>query len=81
MSHAVSSIEVVSPAPQARRVRPRPQYRAVQIRRVQRVTPHMCRITVCGDELAGFSTEGVAGHVRVLLPAPGQEAPVLPTWG
>ena len=81
MSNDVSSAEVVSPVPQARRVRPRPQYRAVQIRRVQRVTPHMCRVTVCGNELAGFSTQGVAGHVRVLLPAPGQQAPVLPVWG
>jgi NADPH-dependent ferric siderophore reductase len=81
MSEALKPAEVAAPAPQARRVRPRPQYRAVQIRRVRRVTPHMCRITVSGEELAGFSTEGVAGHVRVLLPVPGQEAPVLPTWG
>ena len=75
------TVDPVVPAPQARRARPRPQYRAVQIRRVQRITPNMCRITVCGEELAGFSTEGVAGHLRVLLPAPGQETPALPTWG
>ena len=62
-------------------MRPRPQYRAVQVSRVQRVTPHMCRVTVSGAELEGFSTQGVAGHVRVLLPAPGQAEPVLPVWG
>jgi NADPH-dependent ferric siderophore reductase len=81
MSNAMNPSEIVPPAAPARRVRPRPQYRAAQIRRVQRITPHMCRITVCGEELAGFSTQGVAGHVRVLLPAPGQQAPALPTWG
>ncbi len=68
-------------APPARRVRPKPQYRAVQVSRVNLITPRMARITVTGDELAGFSTQGVAGHVRVLLPAPGQDKPVLPVWG
>ena len=64
-----------------RRVRPRPQYRAVRVLRTTLVTPHMMRITVGGEELEGFSTQGVAGHVRVLLPAPGQLEPVLPVWG
>lgn len=68
--------------PQPRRSgRPRPQYRAVEVCRTQRITPHMQRVTVTGDELAGFSTQGVAGHIRILLPAPGQTEPVLPTWG
>jgi NADPH-dependent ferric siderophore reductase len=73
------STEAAEAAP--RRGRPKPQYRAVIVSRVQRITPHMARITVTGPELEGFSTQGVAGHLRVLLPAPGQEMPVLPTWG
>ncbi len=81
MTDDVSPAAVATSAPQPRRVRPRPQYRAVRICRVQRVTPRLCRITVTGEELAGFSTQGVAGHVRVLLPAPGQDSPALPTWG
>lgn len=64
-----------------RRVRPKPEYRAVEVRRVVRVTPHMARVTVWGPALEGFSTQGVAGHLRVFLPAAGQAMPTLPTWG
>lgn len=80
MSDASSPANTIQAAP-ARRVRPKPQYRAVSISRVKNITPHMRRITVTGPELAGFSTQGVAGHVRVLLPAPGQDTPALPVWG
>lgn len=76
-----NSAESAPPAPLVRRTRPRPQYRAVEVKRVEDITPHMRRVTVAGEELAGFSTQGVAGHVRVLLPASGQKAPVLPEWG
>ncbi|MFM9967634.1 MAG: siderophore-interacting protein [Burkholderiales bacterium] len=78
-SAAPQSSTATSPAP--RRVRPRPQYRAVEVKNAVLITPQMRRITVSGAALAGFSTQGVAGHVRVLLPAPGQEAPVPPEWG
>jgi len=81
MANAATAAESTPSVAPARRVRPRPQYRAVVIKKVQDLTPHMRRITVTGSELAGFSTQGVAGHVRVLLPAPGQESPVLPEWG
>ena len=36
--------------------RPRPQLRTVRVSRVDRITPHMVRITVIGDELEGFTT-------------------------
>jgi NADPH-dependent ferric siderophore reductase len=64
-----------------KKVRPKPLYRDAKVSRVQRITPHMARITVTGPALEGFSTQGVAGHLRVFLPAPGQEVPTLPTWG
>jgi NADPH-dependent ferric siderophore reductase len=30
--------------------------------------------------LAGFTLEGPTQHIKVFLPAPGQDAPTLPTW-
>jgi NADPH-dependent ferric siderophore reductase len=81
MSNSATPAEITPSAPPVRRGRPKPQYRAVEIKRVNDITPHMRRITVTGEELAGFSTQGVAGHVRVLLPAPGQDSPALPVWG
>jgi len=61
--------------------RPRPQVRRVEVKRVERITPRLVRVTAAGDEMAGFATRGPAEHIRVFFPAPGQDAPVLPTWG
>src|SRR3990170_146004 len=61
--------------------RPRPQLRTVRVSRVDRITPHMVRITVIGDELQGFTTHGPAEHIKVFFPTPGHDGPVLPTWG
>jgi NADPH-dependent ferric siderophore reductase len=40
----------------------------------------MMRITLGGDELAGFSVELPAASVRLLLPAPGEAELVMPAW-
>ena len=61
--------------------RPRPQLRTVRVSRVDRITPHMVRITVGGDDLEGFTTHGPAEHIKVFFPTPGRDRPVLPTWG
>lgn len=58
-----------------------PVFRPVLVTRVERLTPRMNRITFGGEALADYKPLGPAGHVRVLLPAPGQEAPAIPTWG
>lgn len=55
--------------------------RLVQVARVIDVTPHMRRIVLSGEELAGFPTDRQGAHVKVLIPRPGQEKPVLPTLG
>ncbi|HLF80112.1 MAG TPA: siderophore-interacting protein [Dehalococcoidia bacterium] len=57
-----------------------PQYHQVQVRRVERMTPHLVRVTLHGEDLAKFETHGVAEHLKVMFPAPGQERPVLPAW-
>ena len=64
-----------------RSARPRPQFRAVSVKRVDRITPGVVRITVGGDELAGFEPRGQAGHVRFWFPQPGEAAPIMPDWG
>lgn len=58
-----------------------PTYRRVQVVRTEQLTPRMKRVTFGGDDLATYQALGPAGHVRMLLPAPGQETPSLPTWG
>ncbi|MGE8320079.1 MAG: siderophore-interacting protein [Comamonas sp.] len=42
--------------------------RRVQVARVQRLTPHMLRVTVQGDELQGFVSSGFDDHVKLLFP-------------
>ncbi|GAA5188595.1 siderophore-interacting protein [Rugosimonospora acidiphila] len=39
------------------------------------------RITLTGEDLAGFATEGPASHLKLVFPAPGQDYPTLPTVG
>lgn len=61
----------------ARRAGPR----LLEIIRVTDLTPHMRRITLGGDEIAGFPSGHQGSHVKVLLPRPGQDKPVLPAIG
>lgn len=66
--------------PQApRRVRPKP--RMVTVRQVERPTPRSVRVTLGGEELAGFEMRGPAAHIKVLFGRPGQDGPLLPEWG
>ena len=46
----------------------RPPPLLVEVRRVSRITPRMARITVGGEQMAGFQTRGAAEHIRVFLP-------------
>ena len=42
--------------------------RATTVQSVTRITPHMLRITVQGEDLAGFSSLGFDDHVKLLFP-------------
>ncbi|GIH16526.1 siderophore-interacting protein [Rugosimonospora africana] len=46
-----------------------------------RLTPRSVRITLTGDDLAGFAADGPASHLKLVLPVPGQDRPTLPTVG
>ena len=48
-----------------------PPFRRVAVRRVERVSPRMVRVTLAGPELEGLTVEQPAASVRLLLPSPG----------
>jgi NADPH-dependent ferric siderophore reductase len=62
-----------------RRVRHDTKLRLPEVKSVGRITPKMLRITVGGDELAGFVSAAHDDHVKLFFPQPGQAKPVLPT--
>ena len=55
-------------------------FRQAAVRRTERVSPRMVRVTLAGPELEGFATDLPAASVRVLLPSPGTTELVVPTW-
>lgn len=57
-----------------------PRFRRVTVQRVHDLTPRLRRIVVGGPELDGFDEPDPASSVRLLLPPPGQDAIVMPTW-
>ncbi|RYY64879.1 MAG: siderophore-interacting protein, partial [Comamonadaceae bacterium] len=50
------------------RVRHPLRFRALEVRTVQRITPHLVRVTLGGDALDGFSSPGFDDHVKLVLP-------------
>jgi NADPH-dependent ferric siderophore reductase/nitrite reductase/ring-hydroxylating ferredoxin subunit len=60
-----------------RRLPPRP----VQVVSVEQVTPRLVSVRVGGDSLHDFQITAPTSHIKVFLPAPGQQDPVLPQAG
>ena len=67
-------------ADEPRRRREPPSFRPVGVRSIEFPTPHMARVVLSGDELAGFAVDEPAASVRLLLPTPGEVELVMPTW-
>ncbi|THG32340.1 siderophore-interacting protein [Naasia lichenicola] len=44
--------------------------RSLTVTAVQRLTEHLTRVTLAGDDLADFSSVGPEDHVKILFPAP-----------
>jgi NADPH-dependent ferric siderophore reductase len=57
-----------------------PAFRRVEVRRVERVSPRMVRVTLSGPELVGLVVDRPAASVRVLLPSSGAGDVVVPSW-
>ena len=62
------------------RVRHEPRRRLLTVRKVERLTPNMARVTLAGD-LTGFTSSAYDDHVKVFFPLPGQSAPTIPGQG
>lgn len=52
--------------------------RTLEVLGVDNLSPRMARVTLGGEELAGFATAAPTDHVRVFFPGRGRR-PVLPT--
>ncbi|QYF95649.1 siderophore-interacting protein [Massilia sp. PAMC28688] len=55
--------------------------RMLRVRRTEQLSPLMRRVVLSGPELDGFPEQCAGGHIKLLLPRPGQTEPVLPTLG
>jgi NADPH-dependent ferric siderophore reductase len=66
-----------APAPPPRRRKPP---RKAEVVSVAKVTPRLLSVLVTGDELDGFADAAPTSHLKVFLPAEGQDAPVLPEF-
>ncbi|MPS26077.1 MAG: siderophore-interacting protein [Alcaligenaceae bacterium] len=64
-----------------RRVRHELKFRLLRVRAVRKVTPRLLRVTLEGEDLAGFASAAHDDHVKLFFPAPGQQRPVVPTPG
>jgi len=52
--------------------------RLLQVRRSTRITPRMVRVTLAGDELAGFGGDGPDRRIKMFFPVEGQDRPAVP---
>jgi NADPH-dependent ferric siderophore reductase len=64
-----------------RRVRHELRFRKVHVQTVHRVTPHLIRVTLAGEELAGFTSPGFDDHAKIFFPDAKSGALVLPSVG
>ena len=75
---AESAVRGAGPGPGGRR---RPPPRPVEVVSVRALTPRLVSVVVGGPALEGFGVEVPTAHIKLFLPAAGQVAPVLPTFG
>ena len=64
-----------------RRVRHELRFRKLQVQKVLRITPHLIRVTLSGDDLAGFTSPGFDDHAKIFFPDAKTGALVVPTVG
>lgn len=56
-------------------------FRVLQVRRTTRLTPLMMRVTVAGEQLAGFHSPAADDHVTLYFPNPGENSVPIPEVG
>lgn len=81
MSHSID-MSVPTHAPSLPRttirMRHETRYRPLEVVSAETLSPRMRRIVLGGDALAGFTTAAADDHVKLFLPAPGQQRPAAP---
>lgn len=73
-NHALADL-----APQ--RIRHPSRFRLLDVRKTQRITPNLVRITLGGDALEGFTSPGFDDHLKLFVPDPETNSLVLPMAG
>jgi NADPH-dependent ferric siderophore reductase len=63
------------------RVRHALRFRELEVRQVQRITPHLVRVTLGGDALEGFTSLGFDDHVKLFFPEESTGVLTLPSTG
>jgi NADPH-dependent ferric siderophore reductase len=63
------------------RPRRRPPPRRVEVVSVSQLAPRLVSVRLGGEGLTGFRAPAPTSHIKVFLPAPGQDAPSLPQLG
>ena len=63
------------------RVRHALRFRALDVLTVQRITPHLVRVTLGGDDIEGFDSPGFDDHAKLFFPDEKTGALTLPTAG
>lgn len=54
------------------------EYRLARVNRVRRVTPHMMRVSLAGEDLRKVDVEAPDAYVKLFFPREGEQRPVLP---
>ncbi|ARW11393.1 siderophore-interacting protein [Acetobacter ascendens] len=57
-----------SNAPEIQRVRHELHRRSLEVVKVERLTPHMIRVTLAGPDLAGFVSASPDDHIKIFIP-------------
>lgn len=55
-------------APEIQRVRHELHRRSLEVVKVERLTPHMIRVTLAGPDLAGFASASPDDHIKIFIP-------------
>ena len=70
--------EITRPDRTPVRVRHELRFRNLEVREVAQITPNLVRVTLGGDELAGFVSSGFDDHTKVFFPDPATGEITLP---
>lgn len=81
MTETSCATPLTTPDRLPRRVRHDLRFRKLQVQAVQRITPHLIRVTLGGDELAGFTSPGFDDHAKIFFPDTATGRLALPTAG